>query len=76
MCNTSVICRVPIKAEDSHTGEMRWDVKCVDACLADRVNALNAEGRWTRTCCCGHGKHPGSIILHDGTVIPVECKKG
>lgn len=67
-------CRVWISAEDSHTGKGRWDIKAVDACLADQVDALNAAGRLTRSCCCGHGKEAGGIILHDGTVIPVGSK--
>ena len=66
-----VICRVPIHADDSHTGSFHWTEKGIDACLADAVNALNAAGKYTRSCCCGHGKGKGSIILHDGTVIPV-----
>lgn len=64
-----VICRVPVHPDDSYTSEIRWTDKGIDACLADRVKALNAAGKYTRTCCCGHGKEPGSIILHDGTVI-------
>ena len=64
-----VICRVPIFPEDSHTGKMRWADKAVDACLAQEVNRLNASGRFTRTCCCGHGEREGDIVLHDGTII-------
>ena len=63
------LCFVPIHADDSHTGKMRWEYKAVDSCLADRVNELNAAGRLTRSCCCGHGEVPGSIILHDGTEV-------
>lgn len=65
-----VICRVWVCAEDSHTGQGRWADKAVDACLADQVKALNTAGRLTRSCCCGHGKGGGAIILHDGTQIP------
>ena len=70
-CGQTQLCRVWVCAEDSHTGAGHWAEKAVDACLAERVNALNADGRLTRTCCCGHGKGGGSIILHDGTVIPI-----
>jgi hypothetical protein len=66
-----VICRVWVCADDSHTGEGRWADKDVDACLANQVRALNAAGRLTRSCCCGHGNGGGTIILHDGTRIPV-----
>lgn len=65
------LCRVPVHPADSHDGQLRWADKAVDACLADRVNGLNRAGRFTRSCCCGHGKTDGSILLHDGTVIPV-----
>jgi hypothetical protein len=73
MCKhgSEVICRVPVFPEDSHTGKMRWADKAVDACLATRVNELNATGQFTRTCCCGHGKYAGSIILHDGTELQI-----
>jgi hypothetical protein len=65
------LCRVWVCDEDSHTGNGRWADKAVDACLADTVDALNASGRLTRSCCCGHGKETGAIIMHDGTTIPV-----
>ena len=71
MCEhgTEVILRVPIHADDSFTGEFRWRDKPVDACLADLVNALNSNGIYTRTSCCGHGKDAGQIRLHDGRVL-------
>lgn len=62
---------VPIMAEASHTGKMRWGIKPVDRCLAPFVQALNDAGLLTGGCCCGHGK-PGQdkfIGLHDGTVL-------
>jgi len=70
-----IMCLVPVYPDDSHTGKLRWAVKGIDACLADRVNKLNKlndEGRYTRSCCCGHGKMKGVIHLHDGTTIEVE----
>ena len=65
------ICRVWVCAEDSHTGRGHWANKAVDACLAVQVDTLNTAGRLTRSCCCGHGKGGGKIILHDGTQIEV-----
>jgi hypothetical protein len=62
---------VPIPADLSHTGEARWAEKAVDSCIADLVRALNAGGVLTRSCCCGHGKEEGSIILQDGRVLVV-----
>lgn len=63
------LCYVPIEAEDSHTGKFRWDWKAVDSCIADLVDTLNKYGILTRSCCCGHGKSKGTIILHSGTTI-------
>ena len=69
-----VICRVWIGAIDSHDGSGHWASKGIDACLAHRVNALNARGHYTRSCCCGHGKGGGVILLHDGTTIAVRSR--
>jgi hypothetical protein len=66
-------CWVLVAAADSHDGRSRWAVKAVDACLADKVNALNAIGLLTRSCCCGHGKGGGEILLHNGTRLPAEA---
>lgn len=74
MCEhgTDVLLLVPIPAHLSHTGEMRWDVKGVDACISPLVKALNDAAIYTAGCCCGHGKGPGNIILHDGRVLTIE----
>ena len=64
-----VLCWVYVCPEDSYTGSGRWALKGIDACLADQVKALNAAGRLTRSCCCGHGEGVATIILHDGTRI-------
>lgn len=76
MCKsgTSIKLRVPIPAHLSYTGEFRWDIKGVDACIAGIVQALNDAGIYTAGCCCGHGKHDGNIILHDGRelILPVK----
>lgn len=73
MCvwGTEVGVRVPIPASLSHTGRDRWDVKGVDACIADIVRALNAGGVRTAQSCCGHGREDGSIILWDGREIVI-----
>lgn len=68
MCQwgTETQCLVPMPAELSHTGEFRWAIKGVDTCIAPIVDALNAAGIYTANSCCGHGKAPGRIALHDG----------
>lgn len=67
-----VMLRVPIPAHLSHTGEMRWEMKDVDACIAPIVEALNAAGIYTAGCCCGHGEIDGSILLHDGRELIIK----
>lgn len=66
------IIRIRIPANHSHTGEVAWAWKKVDACIADIVEALIAAGIYTSGCCCGHGEIVGNIILEDGRVITVE----
>ena len=67
----SVILKVPIMAEASHTGELYWKEVGVDRCLAPFVQALNDAGLLTGGCCCGHGKEGQEkfIGLHDGTML-------
>lgn len=73
MCEwgTQVEMEVPIPAYLSHTGEFRWDRKGIDSCIAPIIAALNTAGIYTANCCCGHGKAPGTIFLHDGRTLVV-----
>lgn len=75
MCEwgNTVNLKVPIPANLSHTGEFRWDIKSIDSCLADIIQALNDVGIYTAGCCCGHGKDDGYLVLHDlrTFIIPV-----
>lgn len=75
MCkwNDVVEMRVPIPAELSHTGKLRWEVKLIDSCIADLVLALNARGVLTAGSCCGHGRGPGKIELHDEEPLLLSC---
>lgn len=68
--------RVLIPADHSHTGELLWDTKPVDACIAPLVRELIAAGVYTAGACCGHGDGPGSIVLHDGyeLLLPVAVR--
>jgi len=63
---------VPMPADLSHTGAFRWAIKDIDSCIADIVQALNSAGVYTSNSCCGHGKAPGVIFLHDGRVLEVK----
>ena len=67
-----IMCNVLVCAEDSHNGSERFEDKGIDMCISDIVNALNCHGVYTRSCCCGHGKEDGVIILHDGRNLIVK----
>jgi len=64
---------VPIPSELSHTGELRWDIKGIDECIAPIIQALNHAGIYTSQSCCGHGKGDGIITLHDGRIIIIKA---
>lgn len=70
----TVECLVPVHAEDAFEGVLTWKVKPVDRCLSDIVVALNRADILTRSCCCGHGRDQGSIILHDGRTLVLETR--
>ncbi|WP_306150660.1 hypothetical protein [Roseovarius sp. MMSF_3281] len=36
---------------------------CVDACIAEQIEALWRAGVWTRGCCCGHNKRGPEVFL-------------
>ena len=74
MCewNDTVRLSVPIPANLSHTGKFRWDIKEMDACIAPIIQALNDANIYTASCCCGHGKQDGSILLHDGRELIIK----
>lgn len=38
----------------------------IDRCIVPLVAALNKAGIATVASCCGHGRHPGNIMLADG----------
>lgn len=73
MCeyDDTVTLSVPIPASHSHTGKFHWADKPVDRCIAPIVQALNTAGILTSGACCGHGKGPGDIWLHDGRELVV-----
>lgn len=71
MCKwgNTITVRVNVPADLSYTGRQRWAFKPIDACLAPLVRALNALGLHTRSCCCGHGRIDGHVLLQDGRWI-------
>lgn len=74
MCKwgNEVILNVPIMAESSHTGEVRWVDRGIDRCIAPIVQALNDAGILTGGSCCGHGQYDGFIGLHDGRMLVIK----
>jgi len=46
-----------------------WSEQPIDDCLVPFVEALNAKGIYTQQCCCGHGRHKGTIQLYDGRLM-------
>lgn len=66
----TIWCMVP-KNED---GDI-WERKQVDKCLVPLVLELNLKGAYTKAVCCGHGEYPGSILLHDDTMIHLPLLK-
>lgn len=67
----TVLVRLEVPADLSHTGRARMKVCEIDRCIAPLVMALRDAGIKTRGCCCGHGKGPGDIHLQDGRVLVI-----
>lgn len=65
---------VPIPGTLSHTESHRWERKPIDRCIAPIIEALNAFGIYTASCCCGHYKQDGSILLQDGRELIVKSR--
>ena len=36
---------------------------CVDACIAEEIEALWEAGIWTRGSCCGHGEYGNANVV-------------
>lgn len=73
MCNETIIVKVKIPTDLSHTGESYWKDAKIDSCIADIVRALQSAGIDMRGSCCGHGKRPGEILLQDGRVLLIKA---
>lgn len=58
----TVQVRVPYWGPD-YNKRMTWKYQPIDRCLADTIKTLNRHGIFTVSCCCGHGKGEGSILL-------------
>lgn len=43
---------------------------CVDACIADQVQALWGAKIWTLSTCCGHnGESPRHVVVHKDDAV-------
>ena len=71
-----VILSVPVPANLSHTGKMFWKMAEIDHCIAPIIKTLNDAKIYTSSCCCGHGRCDGSILLHDGRELIIKNKEG
>lgn len=71
----TVQVEVNIAPDLNASGEWTMESKPIDACLADIVNALQAQGINMRGSCCAHGKGSGSIDLQDGRTLRIEWPK-
>lgn len=67
-----VVMLVPVPLGLSCSGMAEWKMKGVDRCISDIVLALNKCGVLTASCCCGHGKEPGTIVLQDGRTLRIQ----
>ena len=72
MYGNEINLRVLIPEHLSHTGSARWDVKGIDACIANIVDALNSYGVFTESSCCGHNISDGTIKLQDGRELIIK----
>lgn len=54
------------------------DGRRIDPCMKSAIRCLNDYGIKTLACCCGHGKHPMTIVIDVGVdkVIPLEIFSG
>lgn len=68
MCEPETTVSLEIPAQPGWTRHIKDGKKRigVDACLAPLIQVLNDNGFPTLACCCGHGYHPGNIVLMDG----------
>lgn len=67
MCEWGTQTKILVPIDPDTTGKpFHWTERNVDSCLVPTLTALNASGIFTKNSCCGHGKGPGVIILHDG----------
>lgn len=63
---------VNVPADLSSTGQAIWKVKPIDRCIFPIVDALIDAKIYTRSCCCGHDKSDGSILLQDGRELIIK----
>jgi len=69
-----ILLFVLIPSNLSHTGKIFWKETEIDHCIAPIIKALNSNGIYTSSCCCGHGKADGNILLHDGRELIIKRK--
>ncbi len=46
---------------------------CVDACIADQIEALWKAGVFTRGCCCGHNLQGPEVFIDQPSEVEMAC---
>lgn len=69
MCDDHNAVNVQVRMLGAPHDEFK--IKPIDRCIAPIVSALVEGGVDTAASCCGHGKGPGNILLHDGRALLV-----
>lgn len=74
MCKSgnTVLVKVKIPADLSHTGKAFWKDVAIDSCIASIIKALQEAGIDMRGSCCGHEKMDGDIHLQDGRILIIK----
>jgi len=67
-----ILIKVKIPADLSSTGEEKWKMAQIDACIVPIVKALQEGGIDMRGSCCGHGIIDGDIHLQDGRILIIK----
>lgn len=60
MCKWGIYKDVKLAHPKEYSGRT---VVPVDSCLAELIQMLNDKGVHTLSCCCGHGKSEGDILI-------------
>lgn len=72
MCEQGSFEMLKVPEYDQNTREYIWSEQKIDTCLANLVQILNDGGLFTKSCCCGHGKFKGTLVLQNGKILFID----